>query len=91
MLHTENIFFSTSSGFQLHERIETSKIDIFSDYKNMFAIGMLAGCHGVFIISNMRLCACVSVRACVLHRGRRCLVATDSIHELHRAGSVTVY
>jgi len=25
MLHTENIFFSTSSGYQLHEWIETYK------------------------------------------------------------------
>ena len=25
MLHTENIFVRTSSGFQLHERIETYK------------------------------------------------------------------
>ena len=44
----------------------------------------------------MRLCACVSacvcvrVRACV-GRGRWCLVATDSIQELHRPGSVTDY
>lgn len=29
----------------------------------MFAVGMLGGRDGVFIISNMRLCACVS--ACV--------------------------
>jgi len=43
----------------------------------MFAVGMLDGRDGVFIISNMRLCACVSacVRAGVAEGGARYLRA----------------
>lgn len=53
----------------------------------MFAVGMLDGRDGLFIISNMRLCACVS--ACVRGSLKAVPVSTGSIHELNRQGSVT--